>query len=95
MSDTRRLLSPAAATLLKAADYIEEHAWCQGTIEDSAGRVCLVGALTKVGGWESYATVTDDLSHVLGNTNIVRWNNTPGRTKAEVVAALRGAAFAS
>lgn len=34
-------------TLIKAAQYMDEHGWTQGTQEDSEGRVCMAGAVEK------------------------------------------------
>jgi hypothetical protein len=34
-------------TLIKAAQYVDEHGWTQGTQEDSEGRVCMAGAVEK------------------------------------------------
>ena len=39
-----------AATLDAAADYLEQHGWCRGTLKDDSGRVCLVGSLLAVTG---------------------------------------------
>jgi|SRR5882672_582031 len=35
-------------TLLKTADYLEEHGHCKGSFSDLQGRVCLYGALNIV-----------------------------------------------
>jgi hypothetical protein len=34
--------------LRDAADYIEKHGWCQGSMSSPDGRVCLAGALWQI-----------------------------------------------
>lgn len=36
--------------LLRAAEYIDTHGWCQHNIHDDEGRVCLSGAIIKANG---------------------------------------------
>jgi hypothetical protein len=72
-----------------AADYIREHGWCQHQWENASGSVCLKGAASK-------ATDCDLLRHTpliyaLRETigipeGLSDWNDTPGRTKEEVLA---------
>lgn len=38
---------PIARVLWDAANYIEEHGWCQNRLTDVRGRVCFQGALGK------------------------------------------------
>ena len=82
--------NPVAQTLRDAAAYIEEHGWCQDKFWKSGGAACLEGALFRVGRADgaSYA-----LMRYLKAGPIV-WNDTPGRTKAEVLAALTSTAEA-
>jgi hypothetical protein len=82
-------LEPWRQHLLDAAQYIREHGWCQRTIRDEEGRVCLIGALQSVEGWENSVAPTM-LRRII--SCIPSWNNAPGRTKEEVIAALEGAA---
>jgi hypothetical protein len=35
-------------TLIEAAEYIDVHGWTKNTLENKAGQVCLLGAITKV-----------------------------------------------
>ena len=89
MSDERRLLSPVAATLLRAADYIDEHGWCQHTGSREDGSVCIAIAFTLV------STRPTDACIVFGGyvkDGCARWNDAPGRTKDEVLKTLRSAA---
>jgi hypothetical protein len=82
-------LVPWRKGLLAAADYIEQHGWCQH-IGKINGHVCASVALNMVGcpnmSWLA-------LTHLVGRS-IPRWNDAPGRTKEEVVAAMRKAAWA-
>jgi hypothetical protein len=80
-------LSPWRKGLLRAADYIDQHGWCQhaGTIN---GHVCVRMAMRMVGCQEVAFGV---MNEVVGGS-IIEWNDAVGRTKEEVVAALRGAA---
>jgi hypothetical protein len=89
--------------LLGAADYIERHGWCQGTsrIDDA---VCTAWALSiaaahdfvtaEQAGYRLMHSVRGPMGYSGGNWGIAVWNDTAGRTKEEVVEALRSAAFA-
>ena len=79
--------------LLKAAEYIEEHGWCQHAFGEPDGRVCLEGAInrTAYNGSERDAAVRRMIGHLNGQTPAF-WNDMRGRTKEEVIAALREAA---
>lgn len=92
-------LSPYGKMLSRMADYIEEHGWCQHWYWEEQ-RVCIIGSMHKVakGHVDDIAVVLNrylrqkkymdsDIGH-----NIASWNDTPGRTKEEVVAMLRKAA---
>lgn len=96
--DPKWQLNPIGKTLIAAADYIEEHGWCQGQVRDSFGRVCITGAL-------GYSHLDSDLgplhldsevreaAYMLLNKEvgiyIAAWNDAPGRTQDEVVTKLR------
>lgn len=76
--------------LFKAAQIIERDGHTKGTLEDSQGRVCLFGAVSKAesgdaysGGWEKFKTACN----ILGMTpnDAVDWNNAPERTAEEVI----------
>lgn len=99
-ASTVEVAEPATVTkkdvLHRAADLLGEFAWCQhegGSKEE--GRFCAAGAIGAAardltgsypewdaGDWFGFATVQD----------LHEWNDTAGRTKAEVVARLREAA---
>lgn len=86
-------MSAVKDDLLKAADYIDEHGWCQGDSGDASGRVCLVGALEMtINDRRRLKSAADALRHSIGCSRLSRWNDAPERTQAEVVAALRAAA---
>ena len=91
-----------AATLARAADLIDEHGWHQGDHVGPRGEVCCLTAVKIAVGDQHgpvYGAATVLLSGRLGRTapdsveaiaKIVAWNDEPGRTQAEVTAALRG-----
>lgn len=59
---------------------------------------CTIGALAKVAGWTYGETEDSELVErliVAVGDSVHRWNDTPGRTQAEVVATLRAAADGS
>ncbi len=82
-------LEPWQKHLLDAAQYIRDHGWCQKALMDDEGRVCLLGALGKIPG--DQAIPRQRLRSIIG-INLVNWNNSPKRTKKEVIAALEEAA---
>ena len=94
-------LEPWRQLLLDAADVVEQRGHCQHALSEGGG-VCLYGALNVAdhGNVNWVAGVRHDeatvaLTRVLGTCNRWRnvdWNNSRGRTKAEVVNALRKAA---
>lgn len=89
--------------LLEAAEELRNRDWCQHTLgfyTSNSGPVCAVGALfavhyRKTGDvssdqpWEDAKLVSDFLSVALPN-----WNDTPGRTKEEVINAFEQCAKA-
>lgn len=95
-------MSAVADVLNGAADLIERDGWCQYFYQDPNGCRCLAGAIDDAAGLDvSHASRKDEesvtyqarcvVADVVGN-NWTSWNDTPGRTQAEVVAALRAAA---
>lgn len=88
--------------LLDAADYMDQHGHCKYMTWDPEGRVCLAGALIKVGsgpGWvpgTPHWTPEDRLSDILelirpnvGGQHPIDWNNAEERTGEEVINMLR------
>lgn len=89
--------------LSKAAVVLGERGWCQHALEDDDGRVCLVGAISYAHNGTSYLTTDGTkgmhwgaavgvLMDRLGTATLGRWNDTPGRTKEEVIALLKNSA---
>ena len=90
--------------LLEAANYIERHGWCQFRLATKEGEVCARGAIRRVLdiSTDEVQVLTREeakaiwrLFEYLGQRSVSNWNDYPGRTKEQVVAALRGAARAS
>ena len=91
--------------LLRAADYFEDHPWCQGDLRDDNGAVCMFGAIRIVAG-----TSTPEVDEIMACTKldktldcvpayppipgavIVKWNDVRGRTVMQVKQKLREAA---
>lgn len=94
-------LQSTAAVLLGAAEYLRDRGWCQGTMADINGRVCLLGALAQssIGVDRSVRedaefTVACQLGFDSATPfwKITRWNDERGRTRDEVIAVLERAA---
>lgn len=86
----------AGWVLWNAADYIEKHGWCQNTIETAGGQVCAMGGIIAVGRSnlvDAQVAINRMTAHI--GRRIPFWNDEPGRTKGQVVAALRAAALAA
>lgn len=96
-------LEPWRRTLLRAADYIRNNGWCQGSYynfgSDGKTAVCMLGAIVKVENLrerdlsEKHPAVAGLLKYV-GTPTVPAYNDVLGRTKEEVIAALEGAARA-
>lgn len=89
--------------LLKAADYIEKYGWCQSVAFSPDGRACLLGGIYAGCGGFSRDKVLPDVPPNYDNAvsrvakfapDLGYWNDQPCRTKDEVVAVLRKAAYA-
>ena len=67
--------------------------WCQGTgsirREGVTIKRCVLHAIDEAYGAIRAREVTEKLRRHVGNYYINDWNDAPGRTQAEVVAALR------
>lgn len=102
----KQQLSEADQLLLKAADYLENNNWIQKQLlrKNDPTRVCAVGAMYAATGahhkdWELIPLVFDArqvMSKYLtwkGERPIIEvWNDMPGRTKRDVIKAMREAA---
>ncbi len=58
LHDTKHDLSQDSQDLLNAADYIDQHGWCQDRKNSPSGEVCLWGSILAVtdGLQETYFT---------------------------------------
>lgn len=105
MSTTKsETLNQIAVDLRMAADVLERDGWTQGAFHSLDGCHCAAGALELAVGLRVNDEAHDeryiDAVRWLGNHVDVRptslavfaWNDTPGRTADEVIAALRAAA---
>ena len=104
--ETRPVVVPVreksvADVLRHAARIIEERGWTQleGSRSHPASdsRVCLVGSVEVAGGSDAilYGNwFARWFGRYAGSPIPMAWNDTPGRTAAEVIAALRAAADA-
>jgi hypothetical protein len=87
------LTTPSTADVLnQAADYLEQHGWIQGGLGTPDGPRCVAGA---IGGLERgrFCEAWLAFTRYLKPEHPATWNDAPGRTKGEVVAALRAAAL--
>jgi hypothetical protein len=90
----------AADVLRDAAEYIGEHGWIQGDLEDDAtGSVCAIGAINRVqdNGWHDHGAlealraylrlppqVRDFILHP-----VAVWNDEKERTAEDVILAMK------
>lgn len=99
---TAREFMTAREVLLKASEYLTLHGWVQHKMGHLGGPCCLVGALISVDPYgEAREEAQQKIRRLLGikanaeNRHLrclVNWNDAPGRTADEVIAALRAAA---
>ncbi len=83
--------------LVNARNKIAEHGWCQGKTKNEVGCYCIVGSIIYAG-----LEINPKITSVIHETDFVlqvnkidertyslaKWNDEPGRTKEEVIAAL-------
>jgi len=95
--DRRRELSEERRLVLKVAEYIHEHGWCQGRFALPDGRVCLLGALIALykGGEdeEEIMRVQKLVQIEIGSIQIPKWNDRRGRTQEDVLKLLERVAW--
>ena len=86
-------IEPWQQLLLDAADLIDRQGWWNGKPQKSLSVHCIQTALFAASPRSSIAceAAVNFLNHI-GGHGIVCWNDAPGRTKEEVLAAMRGAA---
>ena len=91
-------LEPWRGVALKAANLIERRGHAKFVLEDSAGKLCIFGAINMSGtgvSWSNSLAGTElmgVLAKDLGGSDmqdVVRWNNQDNRTAREVVDLLR------
>ena len=82
-----------------AADIIRKKGWCQGEYHKKGDGYCILGAIAKAYG-VSDNELTDNLHFIWLTSDLLRvigsdfegieneWNDEPGRTKGQVIAAL-------
>jgi hypothetical protein len=87
----------AAEVLRKAAEVIRERGLASGRYESESGAVCMFGAVNFV--LTGHANLPSDnlaperaLKDFFGYGSVIGFNDTPGRTADEVIAALLKAA---
>ena len=99
----RRLLLPVQKLLLDAADYIEKHGWDQGQYFGEERRACMVGAMIAAADPKRTLRVESVERKIRPAINYmldrlgespIDWNDRDGRTKQEVMQALRDGAAA-
>ena len=98
-----------ADVLERAADYIDEHGWCQERYTTDGVKCCAAGAINMVttgdpgitrvneyhiARYVALETLGDVIEENDGWGSVSEWNDHPGRTQAEVVAKLREVAAA-
>ena len=93
-----------AADLRAAAEVLRRDGWTQGVFHDTTtGCRCLQGALDAVYAprerMGAYVESDEDatyvqLAKIIGTNRVIDWNDKPGRTADEVIAALEAAAAA-
>lgn len=82
--------------LKDAAALIEQRGWCQGTGFTVAGEVCAFVAINEVspgdplGRAKAYELLQSRIRKTQRSCSIMVWNDDPKRTKAEVLATMRG-----
>ncbi len=90
---------------LEAANLLEKKGWCQNHSSNIFDQICLAEALhrsvygsqesvnmNKVSDVRAWNPSFVALSKFIGE-DVIRWNDTHGRTKAEVIEKLREAAY--
>lgn len=70
--------------LIRGKAWLESHKWVQGEAGDLRTCACALGAL-EAGSEDGYSSETFELVSDLAGGSIFRFNDTPGRTKAEVL----------
>lgn len=98
-------LTQAQKDLLAAADYMDRHGHCQCSLTDDRGSVCFTGSLNAVfTGNPKQSIDLKEKSRFVKAYNLmsnyvemrpVEFNDVSGRTKNEMVQAMREAAYSN
>lgn len=89
-----------AECLEEGARLLETAGWCQGSAYGANGEVCAVeanhrslpGIMDAPVRYEAYRNLRRALGELGWVYGLIGWNDTPGRTKEEVIALFRRAA---
>ncbi len=86
--ETPVTVEPWRNLLLDAAEIIRLGGWCQGEFIAFTGAVCMAGAISEAAregmyDGDVYETAYNRISRSVRSP--IDWNDTPGRTKDEVV----------
>jgi hypothetical protein len=88
--------APWRKILLDAADLIEKEGWVQREYGRIGRGFCIEGAIKHIAypsmQFDAMSEAVWAMEHHVRTANIPTWNDRLGRTKAEVLAALRAAA---
>lgn len=89
LTDVRNGIFTVEEALANGRNSISEHGWQQGRLKDDEGRFCLVGGMVRSGGKNVPIAALSLISKVVGVPveYLDDWNDAPGRTKEEVLAA--------
>ncbi len=95
-------MSSTKETLLEAADILERSQWRQGfpNLMGNSNGVCLVDVIDRADfalnkhRTNAFGICCQAMKEYVGAKSVIySWNDEPGRTKEEVVAALKGCAM--
>ena len=96
LDEHQRDIAPEEDRHLRAAEEVRK-GWCQRIDEDRQGNTCALGALRKSNRWNLrtvYPKARAKLEKTIGigQGEIPRWNDAPGRTAEEVATMMERAA---
>lgn len=82
-------INRTVTTYMDAADILQKRGWTQGESVNDQGECCVIGALMLANSnWATY----QPLKRIVNCQCIVEWNDAKGRTRQQVIDALRDAA---
>jgi hypothetical protein len=79
--------------MLEAAEIIKQHGWCQGSLLNARGQVCLLGAFQHLG-LPCMPALNELALFIVGSRSthpvatyheIIKYNDTPGQTMPAIV----------